>query len=106
MLAISALTLFLCTENFKANGIDYFSIRACARRHAHKTCFHCYCSNSVNFHRIKIKFNVFWEPLENPKQWLHFCYSAMATFALAGVFTYARIVFYLHMHKRVDFLWI
>ena len=63
------------------------------RASVHKTCFHCFCSNSVNFYRIKINFNVFWEPLKNPKQWLHLCYSAMASFAVAGVFTYASIVY-------------
>ena len=60
---------------------------------ARKTCFHCFCSNSVNFYRIKIFFNVFWEPLKNLKQWLHFCHSMMACFAIAGVFTYACTIF-------------
>ena len=55
--------------------------------------FHCFCSNSVNFYRIKIKFNVLWEPLKNAKQWWHFCNSAMATLSVAGVFRYARIFF-------------
>ena len=48
--------------------------------------FHCFCSNSVNFYRIKINFNVFWEPLKNPRLWSHFCYSAMASCAVSGVF--------------------
>ena len=65
------------------------SLCACA----YKTCFHCFGSNSVNFYRIKLNFNVFWEPLKNLKLWLHFCYSAMASFAVAGVFTYSRIIF-------------
>ena len=69
----------------------------------HMLTLHCSCSNSVNFYRIKINFNVFWEPLEDLKLWSHFRYSAMATFPVAGVFTYARIFFYLSIHKRVDF---
>ena len=63
------------------------------RASAHKTCFHCFCSNLVNFYRNKINFNVFWEPLKNLKLWSHLYHSGMASFALAGVFTFARIVF-------------
>ena len=59
------------------------------RASAHKTCFN---SNLVSFYRIKINFNVFWEPLENLKLWFHLYYTAMASFAVAGVFTYARII--------------
>ena len=53
----------------------------------------CFGSYSVNFYRIKINLNVFWEPLKNLKLWLHFRHSAVANFAVAGVFTYARIIF-------------
>ena len=71
------------------------------RASKHKTCFHCFCSNLVNFYRIKINFNVFWEPLKNLKLWLHFCYSVLASFAVAGVFTFARSVFlFLHSYNR------
>ena len=93
MLATSSLTLFLCTQDFKAIGVKRSFIRACARPHARKTCFQRFGPNSANFYRIQIIFNVLWEPLKNLKQWLHFCYSDMAGFAVAGVFTYARIMF-------------
>ena len=90
MLAIGALTLFLCTENFKANGIDYFFIRACARRHARKTCFQCFCPNSLNFYRIKIIFSVFWDAEKNPTTQTYLYSSAVASSAVAGVFTIRR----------------
>ena len=73
-------------------------VLACARSlraSARKTCFHCFCSNSVNFYRMKINFNVFWEPLKNLKHWSHLCHSDMASFAVAGVFTYVCIFFFI-----------
>ena len=70
--------VFCCAHSFRA--------------YARITCFHCFCSNLVNCYRIKINFNVFWEPLENLKLWSHLYYAAMASFAVAGVFTYARII--------------
>ena len=106
-LELSYLTLFLCTQDFKANGVNCSFIRACVRAcvraclDAPKTCFHCFCSNSVNFYRIKLIFNVFWEPFENLKLWLHLCHSAMASCAIAGVFTYARITFLKALHPWI-----
>ena len=94
MLAISSLTLFLCTQNFNSSGNFFLDCAHSLSASTHKTCFHCFCCNSVNFYRIQIIFNVLWEPLKNPKLWSHFCYSAMASFALAGVFMYARIIFF------------
>ena len=63
------------------------------RASAHITCFHCFWSNSVSFYRIKIIFNVLREPWRNAKQWMYLFYSAMASLAVAGVFTYARNLF-------------
>ena len=95
ILGLSSLALFLSMEHFNSNQGIFFcgahSFRACV----HITCFHCFCSNSVNFYRIKINFNVFWEPLENPKLWSHLCYSDMASFPVAGVFTIRRFTLYL-----------
>ena len=90
MLAISSLTLFLCAQDFKANGINKILVRTCARLYAHKTCFQPFRPNLLNFYRIKFCFNVFWEPLKNLKLCSHFCHSALASLAVAGVFTYAR----------------
>ena len=88
------VVIFLCTQDFKASSVKWFLVRACARLHARKTCFQRFGPNSLNFYRIKINFNVFWEPLENLKLWSHFCYSAMASFSVAGVFTYTRIFYF------------
>ena len=97
MLELSYLTLFLCTQNSKANGVNCSFIRACACLHARKTCFQRFWPNSLNFYRNKIIFNVLWEPLKNAKQWWYLFHTSMASFAVAGVFTYARIIFlFLH----------
>ena len=89
MLANSSLTLFLSTENFKANGVDYFFIRACGRRHARKTCF---CPNSLNFYRFKIILSVFWDAEKNPTRETCLFSSDVATFAVADVFTNRRLL--------------
>ena len=71
--------VFCCARSFRAS--------------AHITCFHSFCSNSVNFYRTKIIFNVFWEPMKNPTSWSYLFASAMARYAEAGEFTYARLYF-------------
>ena len=94
MLGICALTLFLCTQNFKANEVNRFIIRACARLHARKTCFQCFGPNLLSFYRIKLIFSVFLVPEKNAKLWIGLFLSFMASLAVAGVFTIRRYTFY------------
>ena len=68
MLAISSLTLFLCSQDFKAIGVNRFFKRACARPHARKTSFQRFGPNSANFYRINLNFSVFWDAEKNAKQ--------------------------------------
>ena len=87
MLAISALTLFLCSQDFKAIGINRSLVRACARLYVHKTWFQHFWPNSLNFYRIKLIFSVFWDAEKNAKRWVCLFPSSMASFSVAGVFT-------------------
>ena len=95
MLGICALTLFLCTQNFKANEVNRFILRACARLHARKTCFQRFGPNSLSFYQINLNFSVFWDAEKNAKQWAGLFSSSMANFAVAGVFTIRRYTVYL-----------
>ena len=90
MLAISSLTLFLCTQDFKANGVNRFIIQACARLHTRKTCFQRFGPNLLSFYRIKLIFSVFWDAEKNGKRSACLFSSPMASFAVAGVFTIRR----------------
>ena len=66
MLGLSYLTLFLCTQNSKASGVQRFVVRACTRLHARKMCFQRFGPNLLSFYPIKLIFSVFWEPTKNP----------------------------------------
>ena len=95
MLGLCALTLFLCTQDFKARKLNRFFVRACARLYARKTCFQRFGPNSLNFYRIKLIFKVFWDAEKNLKRWAGLFSSAMATFSVAGVFTIRRYTVYM-----------
>ena len=101
MLGICALTLFLCTQNFKANEVNRFIIRARARLHACKTCFQRFGPNSLSFYPIKLFFSFFWEPTKKPTRWASLFVNNMASSAIAGVFTYARITFLKALHPWI-----
>ena len=103
MLGMCALTLFLCTQNFKANGVNRFIIRACARLQARKTCFQRFGPNSLSFYRIKLIFSFFWDAEKNGKQSACLCSSPTASFAVAGVFTYPSITNVIYIKYQVSF---
>ena len=103
MLAITALTLFSCTQNCKANDVNGFLIQACARLQARKTCFQRFGSNLLSFYRIKLIFSFFWDAEKNGKQSACLCSSPMASFAVAGVFTYASITNVIYIKYQVSF---
>ena len=94
ILGLCSLTLFLCTQDSKASGVNGFPIRACARLQAHKTCFQRFGPNSLSFYRIKLIFSVFWDAEKNGKRSASLFSSPMASFAVAGVFTIRRSTVY------------
>ena len=94
MLGLCALTLFSCTQDSKASGVNGFPLRACARVHARKTCFHRFGPNSLSFYRIKLIFSVFWDAEKNGKRSACLFSSPMASFAIEGVFTIRRYTVY------------
>ena len=95
MLGLCALTLFLWTQNFKANGVNRFIIRACARLRARKTCFQRFGPNSLSFYRINLIFSVFWDAEKNGKRSACLFSSPMASYSVAGVFTIRRCLSYM-----------
>ena len=95
ILGLSSLTLFLCTQDCKAIGVNRCFIRTCARPHARKTCSQRFWPNSANFYRINLNFSVFWDAEKNANQCAGLFSSSMSSFPVAGVFTIRRFTLYL-----------